>query len=71
MLHGRACTRVYLFEFYHSYVCVCVCDSQEVLAALQARMHDNDCRDKRDHGCVEGKWNMKNKTNRRRGCVGG
>lgn len=44
-------------------------DSQEELAALQARMHDNDSSDKRDHGCVEGKWNMKNKTNRRRGEV--
>lgn len=44
-----------------------MCDSQEVLAALWAWMHDNDGNDKRDHGCVEGKWNMKNKTNRQRG----
>lgn len=57
-------TQVYSFKSYHSNACVCMCDSQEVLAALQARMHDNECSDKRDHGCVEGKWNMKNKTNK-------
>lgn len=74
MLGLYACVGEHVHEFIYLSciihvdvsVCVCMCDNQEVLAALEARMHDNDCSDKRDHGCVEGKWNMKNKTNRRR-----
>lgn len=34
-------------------------------------MHDRDSSDRRDHGRVEGKWDMRNKTNRPKGVEGG